>query len=519
MDYFTPIVTINETPPEASPSKSPKIKKIKIKIDGNQEGKISAEIVKQKRGRPKKVVDNTSTKDKDEKTKAKRKQDNDDDDPTWCSWAPAKKKKKTKKIKIKKESKKKREYKKKSTERVKQVVVKTEPPDTTDNNGDVQIKKEIKEEPVDPELPVVVPLSEEEFKAMMPPDVEDTRTFKCPLCSKEKQDKTERTPKELKEHYKVDHPGKRLRQSRFSLEIHPCDICGKEFKTGGAVKEHIETHSNYFYCEVCNSSHKKILDHIIHLRVHSDAGIFQCLMCEFSTPEINDITDHVNNHEDLLKYWCNTCKKGFQILPWFQEHDNYHTGLKPFDCEFCGKCFLYSRFLHAHKLNMHKEDMNCPSLHECVICKKQYQHKNSLKLHMNSHTGNFSICDICGKMLSSKEKLKFHIRTHTGYKPYSCTYCEKSFTKKPILVEHVRIHTGERPYVCEYCTKAFSQRSSLVIHIRGHTGERPYVCQFCTKGFVAKAMLNIHLKSCKGIAIATSDILLLLLFYHQVDIS
>ncbi|XP_066151494.1 zinc finger protein 420-like [Euwallacea fornicatus] len=321
------------------------------------------------------------------------------------------------------------------------------------------------------------------------------KVIKCPIC----KDEREWNLKAVKQHYKETHPGKRLRISRFFGEMHPCDVCAKEFKSAASLKDHVETHNNYYYCEVCNHSTKKILDHIVHLRVHSVMGYFQCLMCDYNTTEINLITDHVTHHEDLLKYWCDSCKKSFNILQHFQEHDNYHTGLKPFDCEFCGKCFLYSRYLHAHKVNMHKEEISCPNTYQCVICHKIYQHRNSLKLHMNSHTGNFAICDICGKTLSSKEKLKFHLRTHTGYKPYSCQFCGKCFTKKPILVEHVRVHTGEKPYICDFCAKGFSQRSSLVIHMRGHTGEKPYVCQFCGKGFVAKAMLNIHLKSCRGL--------------------
>ncbi|XP_076264872.1 uncharacterized protein LOC143199035 [Rhynchophorus ferrugineus] len=325
--------------------------------------------------------------------------------------------------------------------------------------------------------------------------LDDDKVIKCPICKDDK----EWTLTEIRQHYKTEHPKKRLRTSRFFGDTHPCDVCGKEFKSNGSLKDHMETHNNYFYCDICNHSTKKILDHIVHLKIHTGhPGYFKCLMCEFNTMEINKINDHVTHHEDLLKYWCDSCKKSFQILQHFQEHDNYHTGLKPFDCQYCGKCFLYSRYLHAHKMIMHKEEVNCPNTYECVICNKVYQHRNSLKLHMNSHTGNFAICDVCGKTLSSKEKLKFHLRIHTGYKPYSCQYCGKCFTKKPILVEHVRVHTGEKPYVCDYCTKAFSQRSSLVIHMRGHTGEKPYPCQFCFKAFVAKAMLNIHLKTCKG---------------------
>nr|XP_023022545.1 zinc finger and BTB domain-containing protein 14-like [Leptinotarsa decemlineata] len=355
MDYFTPIVTIDEAPPKTcTPKSSPKIKKIKIKIEGNEEGEISGEIIKPKRGRPKKInvkveTENAEAESKTEVEKPKRgrprkvvtnspdskkdctekNNDDEDDDPSWSTAVSYKKKKKKKVLRrLNKKSLKKSLMNENKKD---EIVIKTEPLDeNVGNDAQEEIKKEIKDEPVDQiELPVIVPLTEEEFKAMMPP--EDHRKFRCPLCHKEKQDDTERTPKELKEHYKDQHPGKRLRQSRFSNEVHPCDICGKEFRTNSAVKDHVETHNSYFYCEVCNASQKKILDHIIHLRIHSEPGLFQCLMCDLNTPDINKITEHVNNHEDLLKYWCQACKKGFQILPWFQEHDNYHTGLKPFD--------------------------------------------------------------------------------------------------------------------------------------------------------------------------------------------
>ncbi|XP_015834130.1 zinc finger protein 62 homolog isoform X14 [Tribolium castaneum] len=286
------------------------------------------------------------------------------------------------------------------------------------------------------------------------------------------------------------------RRKRKPALVDPCDICGKTFKQKTGLKDHLQMHSKYFTCEKCGTTYKKLIDYVIHMRIHNDQMNFECIFCDYTTDNIVQISDHLKNRHDQIKpYTCDICKQNFPILKWFKDHENDHKNLKPYNCDLCGKNFAYARYLSVHRALIHKAN---PDLHECVICKKQYQHKNSLKLHMNSHTGNVSVCDVCGKILSSKEKLKFHLRTHTGYKPFCCTYCGKCFTKKPILVEHIRIHTGEKPYVCEYCMKAFSQRSSLVIHIRGHTGERPYVCSACGKGFVAKAMLNIHLKSCKG---------------------
>ncbi|KAF2879545.1 hypothetical protein ILUMI_26629 [Ignelater luminosus] len=320
--------------------------------------------------------------------------------------------------------------------------------------------------------------------------------FICHLCKNDMKMSEE----ELRQHFRIEHKEKRLRLKLHKEDAVRCDLCPKQFRLLKSLKEHMETHSNQFICETCNMNFKKVLDYILHLRLHNSEEVFNCVMCEFKTDSVNDITTHVNClHSQNNQYKCKTCGKEFQMLSWFQEHKNYHNGDKPFECDFCLKKFFYSRYLTAHKNSIHKEDIKLPpNTHECVICNKKYQHKNSLDLHMNVHTGNVAICDICGKILASKEKLRFHMRIHTGYKPFSCSFCGKCFTKKSILIEHERVHTGEKPYTCEHCFRGFSQRSSLVIHTRGHTGEKPYVCHICKKGFAARAMLNLHFKSCKG---------------------
>lgn len=281
-----------------------------------------------------------------------------------------------------------------------------------------------------------------------------------------------------------------------------CEVCSMKFKNVRGLRVHSKKHIGNYKCPHCSEGFKKPIDIILHVRhVHGNDSVpYDCIFCEFVTENPSELSQHLQvDHDKLPKYTCTLCKKGFNVYSWFTEHANFHTGEKPFVCELCGKAFPYSRYLSAHKTSMHFEDQHgYAKVHECLICKKTYQHRNSLLVHMNTHTGNVAICDICGKSLSSKEKLKLHYRIHTGYKPFKCQYCEKAFTKKTILVEHERIHTGEKPYQCEHCEKSFSQRTSLVIHVRGHTGERPYVCHICNKGFVARAMLNIHFKSCRG---------------------
>ncbi|XP_022920206.2 zinc finger protein 253-like isoform X2 [Onthophagus taurus] len=323
----------------------------------------------------------------------------------------------------------------------------------------------------------------------------DDLLFKCKLCKTEKIF----SKKEVIQHYGLHHKDVRVPRSIRLARMFSCEICSKKFKLSHSLQVHMTTHNNTFLCVDCHLTFKKDIDYVLHCRKHCPDNKFKCVYCDYETSDVNDISQHLHSFHDKFRYTCKICNKGFDVLTWFEEHDNLHTGKKPFTCEFCGKSFIYSRYLAAHKTSMHKLEITGEaSTYECPLCNKQYQHKNSLKVHMNSHTGNVAICDICGKQLSSTEKLKFHMRTHTGYKPFKCKFCEKCFTKKPILIEHERIHTGEKPYNCSYCHKSFSQRSSLVIHIRTHTGERPYVCHICNKGFVARSLLNIHFKNCKG---------------------
>ncbi|CAG9840423.1 unnamed protein product [Diabrotica balteata] len=208
MAFFTPIVTINETPPEPTP-KPPKVKKIKIKIDGNKQGAISGEIVKPKRGRPRKTPDSNKVKD-------------EIDDPPWAKLKDTKKKNKhgdpePETVQRRSSRRKTQIVIKEETSDEETVKIKEEPKDEIAEGETVEIKKEIKEEPTDSiELPVILPLSEEEYRALMPTDSEEDKKFKCPLCLKEKQDETERYPKELKMHYKEQHPEDIALLSHFS---------------------------------------------------------------------------------------------------------------------------------------------------------------------------------------------------------------------------------------------------------------------------------------------------------------
>ena len=47
-----------------------------------------------------------------------------------------------------------------------------------------------------------------------------------------------------------------------------------------------------------------------------------------------------------------------------------------------------------------------------------------------------------------------------------CEICGKGFSTNQSLRDHVNIHTGERPYVCKICGKKFASSGNKQMHLR-----------------------------------------------------
>ncbi|KAI0081234.1 hypothetical protein K474DRAFT_1413364 [Panus rudis PR-1116 ss-1] len=61
-------------------------------------------------------------------------------------------------------------------------------------------------------------------------------------------------------------------------------------------------------------------------------------------------------------------------------------------------------------------------------------------------------------------------RSSSGQHRYECSYCGKGFTRPSSLKIHINTHTGEKPYTCPFegCGRSFSVQSNMRRHARVH---------------------------------------------------
>ncbi|XP_061725828.1 zinc finger protein OZF-like [Cydia pomonella] len=298
-----------------------------------------------------------------------------------------------------------------------EVVIKREPPEEASSSVDLAGQE-------DPEqLPASCSVSEQPPGEHFLLGADDASTSVCG----ESDDATIPAAREPK----TDHTAKTM---------HPCKICGKEFRFPGSLRRHTRLHNGekLYPCDVCEKSFSQSCHLQEHKLIHTGIKPHSCETCKKRFTHKNSLTQHISLHDVKRDrpYVCEVCNKNFARLGALKTHERIHSGEKPYACEICYKAFTLPEGLRRHKFT-HSDEKPFP-------------------------------CEICHKRFSDTGDLKKHIRTHTGEKPYSCEICEKKFAQLSNLKQHLLIHTGAKPHVCEVCQRRFTKSSHLKVHMRLH---------------------------------------------------
>uniref|UniRef100_A0A3Q2WYW3 Uncharacterized protein n=1 Tax=Haplochromis burtoni TaxID=8153 RepID=A0A3Q2WYW3_HAPBU len=146
------------------------------------------------------------------------------------------------------------------------------------------------------------------------------------------------------------------------------------------------------------------------------------------------------------------------------QHAWSHVDESPAVCGICGERFESVETLKGHLTNDPKYHN---SNNQMSLQTEAKQYKCETCIHSNERP---HICLVCKKAFIYKGSLKAHMRMHTGEKPYSCSQCGRSFKHKCHLNDHVRSHSGiKQLFHCPLCPN-FSPTVRAVIeeHISGH---------------------------------------------------
>ena len=125
----------------------------------------------------------------------------------------------------------------------------------------------------------------------------------------------------------------------------------------------------------------------------------------------------------------------------------------------CLNNFFLTGYANVHTCLNNKKNTKCPQ------CKKQFQTKQGLQLHIKrDHENNRPFeCDFCGKAFVSSKTRNEHVRN--THQPVTCDICHKTISNHWELRKHkVFVHKEtEGCHFCELCPKSvfFSTQTFL----------------------------------------------------------
>jgi KRAB domain-containing zinc finger protein len=283
-----------------------------------------------------------------------------------------------------------------------------------------------------------------------------------------------------------------------------CVVCCKNYSKKGNLVRHLQSKfhqrsviksqnnvlGSKFHCEICSKTHQTKIKMERHVRYHfwsnfkpKSAPMLTCDFCSKKFFKTESLIKHIYTHLNKTREFCNSCKKEFNSKSELKLHvaRMLCKKLKTWKCSFCN-------------LSLRSQDN--------YILHNQYEHeihfnKNNRK-KAQSKKLNTIACPYCPKTYLITN-LKYHIKkSHfllSNLKlRFSCKACKKVFKNIYQLRLHmVKQHNMEVPkYTCHKCDSSFLHRHKLVKHLKAAHALGDFMCEICGMSFSDAEELKCH---------------------------
>lgn len=203
--------------------------------------------------------------------------------------------------------------------------------------------------------------------------------LECPLCHHTYVNRSSLQP-----HMKIQHGHAGLDAWKRLLAT-TCLVCGDRFDGAARLAEHKLVHQRH-QCAICKRRFQSRVTMELHVQKHSKKERrHQCEICEALYPCAFSLRTH---------------------------HRRAHTAERPYRCGQCPLGFVERWELNSHMKKQHTF-LKTLRPHQCKQCAETFRTVDSLRVHMEKHTGRFRYqCQVCKRNQHSGPLLVQHMQSY-----------------------------------------------------------------------------------------------------------